>query len=84
MNSLHAYVFEHTGVQNMPRKKEVVIVPDQLAYSPAQCAKVVGISLSLLYQEWRNNRGPAYFHINKRRLISRDSAAEYVKQRSQS
>ncbi|MGE0038306.1 MAG: helix-turn-helix transcriptional regulator [Xanthobacteraceae bacterium] len=52
-----------------------------IAYSPAQFAHVVGISLSTVWLLWREGKGPPFARIGKRRVISRADAEEWLAKR---
>ena len=49
-----------------------------LAYSPKQLCRVVGISLTLLYEAWKQDKGPKYARLNSRRIITHDDAMEWL------
>jgi hypothetical protein len=59
-------------------KTEEVPAPT-LAYSPRQLCRAAGISISLLYQMWRDGDGPKYRYAGSRRLILIKDAHEWMK-----
>ena len=57
--------------------------PTTAAYSVDGFCQAHGIGRNLLYREWKEGRGPRYFNIGRRRLISAEAAAEYRQQLEQ-
>lgn len=47
------------------------------AYSIREFVERHGISRAYLYQLWAEGAGPRYMQLGRRRLISRESAAEW-------
>jgi hypothetical protein len=57
------------------------IVP--LAWSPAQTAKALNWSRSLLYKEWREGRGPPFFHVGELRFCLPDKVKTFLDEQQQ-
>ena len=49
------------------------------AYTIAGLCKAIPVSRGLLYLEWRAGRGPRWFRVGKRRLISAKAAADWIR-----
>lgn len=43
------------------------------AYSSKEIAAALGISSATLYRLWQHGKGPQFFHIGRRRLISAEA-----------
>lgn len=52
----------------------------QMAYSPKSFCRVMGISLFLLYDAWRQGKGPKYARLNSRRIISHQDGIDWLEQ----
>ena len=59
-------------------KNDEILSPT-LAYSPRQLCRAAGISISLLYQMWREGDEPKYRYCGSRRLILLKDANEWMK-----
>lgn len=53
---------------------------NNLSYTVQQLCQAVGISRATLYEQWKKGSGPKYFHVGKRRLVTHDSANEWLSQ----
>jgi transposase-like protein len=51
------------------------------AYSVAEFCRRHGFSKGFLYAEWRKGRGPRFLLAGDRRLITRESAADWRRER---
>jgi hypothetical protein len=51
---------------------------EPIAYSPRQFCHVAGISPTLLYQLWRDGKGPPSIRLRERRVIPRKAAEEWL------
>ena len=50
------------------------------AYSISEYCKREKISRARLYTEWKEGRGPKFYHRGSRRLISAEAADDYRRQ----
>lgn len=62
----------------MHAKQNLAVEPQ--AYTPHEFAIAHRIALSSLYKMWSEGRGPKSFKAGRRRLISKESAAEWRNQ----
>jgi len=51
---------------------------EPIAYSPRQFCHVAGISPTLLYQLWKEGKGPPSIKLRNRRVISRKDGKEWL------
>jgi hypothetical protein len=60
------------------RKPRYVLPPGALCYSPRQFASAAGISVSLLYDLWKKNKGPPFKMLNTRRVIEAEEGRAWL------
>ena len=51
--------------------------PSPAAYSVDGFCAAHGIGRNSLYREWQHGRGPRYFNVGRRRLISTEAAEDW-------
>jgi hypothetical protein len=54
---------------------------DRDAYSISEFCQRHGFSKGFLYAEWRQGRGPRFMLVGDRRLITREAAADWRRER---
>jgi hypothetical protein len=54
---------------------------DRDAYGVREFCRRHGFSTGYLYAEWRENRGPRFFLAGDRRLITREAAMQWRRER---
>ena len=57
--------------------EQVGTAPQEGAYDVAGFCRAHKVSRSLLYELWRQGRGPRVMRVGSRRLISREAAADW-------